>query len=75
MSISHDYSEGSMFNNDGTGIEVRNVERTENIYNTTFSHEMFLSKKFPKEQIQYTHILYTDKVTASEAIEKDDDNR
>jgi len=75
MSINHAFSEGSMFNNDGTGIKIRDIEREENIYNTTLSHEIFLSKKFPEEQNRYTHILFTDKVTASGRITKDDNYR
>lgn len=72
MSINHIFSEGSMLNNDGTGLKINTIEREDNIYNTTLSHNMFLYKKFPKEQNEYTHILYTDKVTASGKIEKDD---
>ncbi|MCA0154515.1 hypothetical protein [Winogradskyella vincentii] len=72
MSINHVFSEGSMLNNDGTGLKIKTIERKENIYNTTLSHDMFLYKKFPEEQNEYTHILYTDKVTASGIIEKDD---
>ena len=72
MSINHVFSEGSMLNNDGTGLKISTIERKENIYNTTLSHEMFLYKKFPEEQNEYTHILYTDKVTASGIVEKDD---
>ncbi|SHH47892.1 hypothetical protein [Winogradskyella jejuensis] len=72
MSINHVFSEGSMLNNDGTGLKIRTIEREDNIYNTTLSHDMFLYKKFPEEQNEYTHILYTDKVTASGIIEKDD---
>ena len=72
MSINHVFSEGSMLNNDGTGLKISTFEREDNIYNTTLSYEMFLYKKFPEEQNEYTHILYTDKVTASGIIEKDD---
>jgi len=72
MSINHIFSEGNMLNSDLTGLKMRTIEREENIYNTTLSHEMFLCRKFPEEQNEYTHILYTDKVTASEIIEKDD---
>ncbi|MEY8848575.1 hypothetical protein AB9K26_07155 [Psychroserpens sp. XS_ASV72] len=72
MSINHVYSEGTMFNNDGTGIKISTIEREDNIYNTTLSHDMFLYKKLPEKQNEYTHILYTDKVTASGKIEKDD---
>lgn len=72
MSINHVFSEGNMLNSDLTGLKMRTIEREENIYNTTISHEMFLYRKFPKEQNRYTHILYTDKVTASEIIKKDD---
>ncbi|WP_204346681.1 hypothetical protein [Psychroserpens algicola] len=72
MSINHVYSEGTMFNNDGTGIKISTIEREDNIYNTTLSHDMFLYKKLPEEQNRCTHILYTDKVTASGKIEKDD---
>ena len=72
MSINHVYSEGTMFNNDGTGIKISTIEREDNIYNTTLSHDMFLYKKLPEEQNRFTHILYTDKVTASGKIEKDD---
>ncbi len=71
-SIDHVFSEGSMLNNDGTGLKISTIEREDNIYNTTLSHEMFLYKKFSEEQNRYTHILYTDKVTASEIIKKDD---
>ena len=66
------YSEGTMFNNDGTGIKISTIEREDNIFNTTLSHDMFLYKKLPKEQNRSTHILYTDQVTASGKIEKDD---
>jgi hypothetical protein len=72
MSINHVFSEGSMLNNYGTGLKINTIEREDNIYNTTLSHDMFLYKKYPKEQNEYTHILYTDKVTASEIIKKDD---
>jgi len=72
MSINHDYSEGDMLNNDGTGLKISTIERKENIYNTTLSHDMFLYRKFPEEQNECTHILYTDKVTASGIIKKDD---
>jgi hypothetical protein len=72
MSINHVFSEGSMLNNDGTGLKISTFEREDNIYNTTLSHDMFLYKKLPEEQNEYTHILYTDKVTASGIIEKDD---
>ena len=72
MSIIHVFSEGNMLNSDLTGLKMRTIEREENIYNTTLSHEMFLCKKFPKKQNRYTHILYTDKVTASEIIKKAD---
>ncbi len=75
MSINHVFSEGEMMNNDGTGLQLRVMEREENIYNTILSHEMFFSKILPKEQNQYTHILYTDKVTASGIIEKEENNR
>ena len=72
MSINHVFSEGSMLNNDGTGLKISTIEREDNIYNTTISHDMFLYKKFPEEQNRYTHILYTDKVTASGIVKKDD---
>ena len=75
MSINHIFSEGNMLNSNGTELQLRIIEREENIYNTNLSYEMFLSKKFPKGQNRCTHILYTDKVTASGIIEKDDINR
>ena len=72
MSINHVFSEGSMLNNDGTGLKISTIEREDNIYNTTISHDMFLYKKFAEEKNRYTHILYTDKVTASGIVKKDD---
>lgn len=72
MSINHVFSEGNMLNNDLTGLKMRTIEREENIYNTTLPYEIFLYKKFPEEQNRCTHILYTDKVTASGIVEKDD---
>lgn len=72
MSINHVFSEGNMLNNDLTGLKMRTIEREENIYNTTLSYEIFLHKKLLEEQNRCTHILYTDKVTASEIIKKDD---
>lgn len=72
MSINHVFSEGSMLNNDSTGLKISTIEREDNIYNTTLSHDMFLYKKFPEEQNRCTHILYTDKVTASGIVKKDD---
>jgi hypothetical protein len=71
MSINHVFSEGSMLNNDGTGLKISTFEREDNIYNTTLPHDMFLYKKFPEEQNEYTHILYTEKVTASGIVKKD----
>jgi hypothetical protein len=72
MSINHVFSEGNMLNSDLTGLKMRTIEREENIYNTTLSYERFLYKKLLEEQNRCTHILYTDKVTASEIIKKDD---
>lgn len=72
MSINHAFSEGTMLNSDLTGLKMRTIEREENIYNTTLSYDKFLYKKLPEAQNQYTHILYTDKVTASEIIKKND---
>lgn len=72
MSINHVFSEGNMLNNDLTGLKMRTIEREENIYNTTLPYEIFLYKKLLEEQNRCTHILYTDKVTASEIIKKDD---
>jgi len=72
MSINHVFSGGTMFNNDGTGIKITTIEKEDNTYNSTLSHNMFLYKKLPEKQNEYTHILYTDKVTASGKIEKDD---
>lgn len=72
ISINHVFSEGSMLNNDGTGLKISTIEREDNIYNTTLSHDMFLYKKSSEKQNRYTHILYTDKVTASGIVKKDD---
>ncbi len=72
MSINHVFSEGNMLNADLTGLKMRTIEREENIINTTLSYEMFLCRTIPKKQQRYTHIFYTDKVTASEIIKKDE---
>ncbi|MEQ8518003.1 MAG: hypothetical protein RID05_11225 [Cytophagales bacterium] len=75
MSINHAFSEGNMLNSDGTELKLRIIEREDNIYNTTLSYDNFICKRFPKKENRGTHIFYTDKVTASEIVEKDDNNR
>jgi len=68
MSIMHYYSEGTMLNNMGNGLELRAIESKPNIFNTTLKSEMaFCTNIFP-DKTYFTDILYTNKVTHSESI-------
>lgn len=69
MSIDHHFSEGTMLNNVGNGLELTIISPKENIYNKTLSAEMFFCKRVIEDQLQNTHILYTEKVSHSEVIE------
>ena len=71
-SIMHSFGHGTMLNNIGNGLELRTIEPEENIYNKTISADKFFSKNIFKDRQHYTHIVYTDKVTPSNVIEKDD---
>jgi hypothetical protein len=68
MSINHIYNEGTMMNNIGKGLELRIVEGKNNFYNQTIASKMYLCKTLFKSQNQYTHFLYTEKVTHSEKV-------
>lgn len=68
-SIMHFYNHGSMLNNTGNGLELREIESKENIFNMTVSKDKFFCKNIFKDQKYYTHILYTDKITHSKKIE------
>ncbi len=71
MSINHIFNKGTMFNRIRGELKVHVMEGTEsNIYNENIAAEMFLSKRIDETQKQYTHFLYTEKVTHSEKIEQ-----
>jgi len=70
MSINHLFSEGTMLNNIGNGLELTTIAPKDNIYNTTMSTEIFFCKRVIADQLQNTHILYTDKVSHSEVIDE-----
>lgn len=68
MSINHLYKEGTMMNNTGNGLELKNVEGKDNFLNQTIKSKMYLAPQLFEKQKQYTHILYTEKITHSEEL-------
>ena len=68
MSINHLYKEGTMMNNTGNGLELRTITGEDNILNQTIKSDMYLVQQIFEQQDQYTHILYTEKVTHSEPV-------
>lgn len=65
MSINHMYKEGTMMNNTGNGLELKTVEGKDNFYNKTIKSKIYLCKTLFESQNQYTHFLFTEKVTHS----------
>lgn len=65
MSINHIYKEGTMLNNTGNGLELKTIEGQNNLFNTTIQSKMYLCKTLLDSQNQYTHFLFTEKVTHS----------
>lgn len=70
MSINHIFSEGTMLNRMGNGLELRKIERKSTIYNSTISAKNYLTKAIDKDEERYTHMLYTDKVTHSKVLDQ-----
>jgi TonB family protein len=68
MSINHWYKEGTMMNNSGNGLELKTVEGKDNFLNQTISSKMYLCKSLLESQKNYTHFLFTEKVTHSEKL-------
>ncbi len=75
MSINHIFNKGTMLNNMGNGLELTTIEGKENIFNKTLSAKMFLSKRVFEDRNQYTHFLYTEEVTHSDTLKKDNNIR
>lgn len=69
MSINHIYKEGTMMNNIGNGLELRTVAGKDNFYNQTIEAKKYLCRTLLESQNQYTHFLYTEKVTHSDKLE------
>lgn len=71
MSINHYYKEGTMINNIGNGMELREVEGLDlsetSKYKNYLSKMNFLSKKFRGKE-SYNYFFYTQKVSHSEKI-------
>jgi len=65
-SIKHEYSEGTMMNNTGNGLELRVVDFEENIYSTSTKSKNYLL--FFKADYPYNGIYYTRKVTHSDKL-------
>lgn len=68
MSINHIYNEGTMLNNSGKGLELKNIEPKKNIYSTTLNFENYLCKTILENQEQYNYFFYTRKVSHSKKI-------
>ena len=69
MSINHLYKDGTMMNNTGNGLELKTIEGKENFFNTSIDSRMYLCPRIFVKQNQYSHFLYTEKVTHSNKIE------
>ena len=69
-SISHTYSEGTMLNNIGNGLELSTIPFEENIYSKSIDYENYLVfYEFGKEN-RYNCLYYTKKVNHSKEIKK-----
>lgn len=65
-SINHMYSAGTMMNNTGNGLELREVGPYENIYSASLDYKKYLCKLMNKRSFNY--LLYTEEVNHSELI-------
>lgn len=55
-------------NNTGNGLELKYIEGNDNFLNQTLKSKMYFTPQLFKKNKQYTHILYTEKVTHSNSI-------
>ncbi len=68
-SINHRYESGTMFNNSGNGIELRQVTSPNSDYSTSVDYDSYfllLSQKFTDS---YNAIYFTKKVTAAKMVQ------
>lgn len=68
MSINHFYRQGTMMNNTGNGLEIKTIEGTDSIFNTSVSFKNYLCPVFWADQNQYNFFLFTWNVTHSEKL-------
>lgn len=66
MSINHLYKEGTMMNNIGNGLELREVKGID--MSKTSKYKNFLSEMPPESQKEYNYYFYTEKVNHSEKM-------
>ncbi len=69
MSINHIFNQGTIMNNIGNGLELREQQGKVNIYNQNLKFDQFLSANIYDYIPQYTHFLYTEKVTHSKPVD------
>jgi hypothetical protein len=74
-SINHVYSEGTMLNNTGNGLELTTIEFEESIYSNANDFTNYLLFFKSAKPYQYNGMLYTRIVNHSEEIEKTDNDR
>jgi len=70
MSIMHYFNHGTMMNNVGNGLELRTIEPKEDLFNKSISAKMFFCENIFEDKSFFTHILYTDQVTHSKALQE-----
>lgn len=75
MSINHLYKEGTMMNNTGDGLKLQTIEGKDNLLNQTVNAKMYLSPQIFKRHNQYTHFLFTEKITHSKELKTGENKR
>ncbi|MGL1886384.1 MAG: hypothetical protein OCD76_07710 [Reichenbachiella sp.] len=69
-SINHIYSEGTMLNNTGNGIELSDIDFSESIYSESVDFNNYLLFYESSKPYQYSGVLYTRKVNHSKKLRK-----
>ena len=69
-SINHYYKSGTMLNNSGSGLQLKNVDNGDDFYSQTFDFDDYFflySTRIPR---RYTGLLYTKNVTAAKMVKQ-----
>lgn len=70
-SVQHVYSEGTMLNNTGNGLELKNIEFEESLYSKSHSSSNYFITYTAVQPSPYNGLFYTRKINHSPVIEPD----